>query len=80
MKPISKNLREGVKGQRVEPLASEAASKPKAKKGSIGRVYHRVFLDSGKAHHFVLFRGVRYLLINKLPKKLVSKKPLDNNL
>jgi len=79
MKSPTNELREGVKGMRVNPLTQKGASKPKAKKAYIGRVYHLVFLDSGKVRNFVLFRGVRYIQINELSKKLVSKKPLDNN-
>lgn len=52
----------------------EAVSKPKAKKGYIEQVYHRVFVDSGKVRHFALFGGVRYLRINRLSRRLVSVK------
>ena len=77
---ITNTLRERVKGARASSFVVEAVSKLKAKKGYIERAYHRVFIDRGKVRHFVLFRGVRYIRINKLYPRLVSKKVLDNYL
>lgn len=75
----SNALRIGGTGEKSSSPEPKAESKPKAKRSQLERVYHRVFVDMGKVRHFALFRGVRYMQINRLVKRLVFEKVLDNN-
>ena len=64
----SNTLRERGQGgiESYSPL--RGALRSKAKKGYIGRAYHKVFIENGKTRHFVLFRNVRYLIISNLSR------------
>ena len=62
MKPTINALREGVKGQRAAPLAKQAASQPKAKKGCfVDADYHGFCQINGRPSKFTTYRGVRYV-------------------
>jgi hypothetical protein len=61
MKPTTNALREGVKGQRVAPLAKQADAQPKAKKGYKDEDYHGFFPINGKRARFSTYRGRRYV-------------------
>ena len=69
---VTNRLRERAKGVRANPLANDAASEPKAKKGYIDRDYHGYFIANGAIRKFTICSGVRYVH----PQQIVVRKSL----